>query len=155
LRLRADRHLHEIALMAEDLVLSEDFGDRLVGRPDHEMTARTAALIKLRPRQRRPAALASDPADHLGVRPEERVDRGFSRVGQEAVAVDADGEGVRRLARAAGGLAVEFSERRKPRRFPADDRDRQRQAERAGARDRLRLPPDTIQTGSGCCRARG
>ena len=33
LRLGADLHLHQIALVAEDLVLGEDFGDRLVGRP--------------------------------------------------------------------------------------------------------------------------
>ena len=136
-------------------MLRKDFGDRLVGRPDHQMAARTAALIKLRPRQRRPAALASDAAHHLGVRPEERVDGGFGRVGEEAVAVDADGEGVRRLARAAGGLAVELGERRKPRRFAADDRDREREAERAGARDHCGVPPDAIQTGRGCCNARG
>ena len=51
MRLRADRHLHEIALMAEDLVLGEDFGDRLIRRPDCQMTARTSALVELRPRQ--------------------------------------------------------------------------------------------------------
>ena len=111
LRLRADRHLHEIALMAERLVLGEDLGDRLVRRPDHQMTARTSALIELRPRQRRPAALAADAAHHFRVGREEPVDRGFSRVGEEAVAIDADGKRVRRDARAAARLAVEIGER--------------------------------------------
>ena len=68
MRLGADLHLDEGALVAEDLVLGEDFGDRLVGRPDHQMAAGPKALIELRPGQRRPAALAADAAHHLGVR---------------------------------------------------------------------------------------
>src|SRR5271155_6075506 len=58
LRLGADLHLDEGALVAEDLVLGKDFGDRLAGRPDHQMTAGATALIEYRPRERRPAALA-------------------------------------------------------------------------------------------------
>ena len=134
----ADRHLHEIAVVAKDLVLSEDFGDRLVRRSDHQMSARAAALIELRARQGRPAALAADAAHHLGIGREERVDRGLGRVGEEAVAVDADLELVGRDAGAAARLAIEFRERPESRGLAADDRNRQRQAERAGARDRLR-----------------
>jgi hypothetical protein len=55
----ADRHLHESAIVAKDLVLSEDFGDGLVRRSDDQMSAGPAALIELRARQRRPAALDS------------------------------------------------------------------------------------------------
>ena len=54
-----------------------------VRRSNHQMAAGAAALIELRPRQERPAALAPDPAHHLGVRTEERVDRGFGGVGEE------------------------------------------------------------------------
>ena len=54
------------------------------------------------------------------------------------MAVDADGERVGRDAGAAAGLAVKLGERGKARRLAADDRDRQRQPEHAGARDRLR-----------------
>jgi hypothetical protein len=54
------------------------------------------------------------------------------------VAIDADHEPVRRDSGAAARLAIELRQRCKSRRLPADDRDRQRQAERAGARDRLR-----------------
>ena len=43
-----------------------------------------------------------------------------------------------RDAGAAARLAIEFRQRPKARRLAADDRNRQRQAERAGARDRLR-----------------
>ncbi len=54
------------------------------------------------------------------------------------MAVDPDREFVRRDAGAAACLAVELGQRPEPRGLAADDRDRQRQAERAGARDRLR-----------------
>ena len=50
LRLVADRHLHEIAVVAKNLVLSEDLGGDLIGRSDHQMAAGPAALIELRPR---------------------------------------------------------------------------------------------------------
>ena len=97
--------------MAENLVLSEDFGDRLVRRSDHQVSAGLPALIELRPRQRWPAALAADTAHHLRVGGEERVDRGFRRIGEEAVAVDPDREFVRRDASAAACLAVELGQR--------------------------------------------
>jgi hypothetical protein len=83
LRLVADRHLHEIAIVAENLVLSEDLGDRLSGRSDHQMATGAAALIELRARQGRPAALAPDAAHHLCVRREERLNRGFGRIGEK------------------------------------------------------------------------
>src|SRR5271157_5865437 len=91
LRLCADRHLHQIALMAEDLVLSEDLRHRLVRRPDHQMPARAATCLELRPGERRPAALLADAAHHLGIGLEEGLDRGFGGVGEEAVAVDPEG----------------------------------------------------------------
>jgi hypothetical protein len=138
LRLVADRHLHEIALVMENLVLSEDFGDGLVRRSDHQMSALAPTLIELRARQGRPAALAADAAHYLGVRTEERVDCGFGGVGEEAMTVDADQELVGGDAGAATGLAIELRQWRKARGLAADDRNRQRQAERAGAGDRLR-----------------
>ena len=54
------------------------------------------------------------------------------------MAIDADQELVGRDAGAAARLAIELGQRRKSRRFAADDRNRQRQAEGAGARGRLR-----------------
>ena len=54
------------------------------------------------------------------------------------MAVDSDLELVGRDAGAATRLAIKFRERCEARRLAADDRNRQRQAERAGARDRLR-----------------
>jgi hypothetical protein len=59
LRLAANRHLHESAVVAKNLVLSENFGDGLVRRSDHQMAARATALDELRSRQGRPAALDS------------------------------------------------------------------------------------------------
>ena len=138
MRLRADGHLHQITLAAERVVQSEDFRYRLVGRPDDQMAARTATLIELRPRERRPAALAPDAAHRVGIGREKGLDRGLCRVRQETVAIDSEGESVRRGAGATGGLAVERRQRRKARRLAADDRERERQAERAGASDRLR-----------------
>ncbi len=63
---------------------------------------------------------------------------GFGCVGEEAMTVDPDQKLVGRDARAAASFAVELRKRCKSRRLAADDRDRQRQAERAGAGDRLR-----------------
>ena len=63
------------------------------------MPARTAAHVELRARERRPAALAADAAHHLGVGPEEGLDRRLGCVGEEAVAVDPEGERLRRDAR--------------------------------------------------------
>jgi hypothetical protein len=102
------------------------------------VSARASALIELRPREGRPAALAPDSAHHLGIRREERINRGFSRVGEQAVAINPDLELVRRDAGAATSLPIEFRQRSKPRRLAADDRNCQRQAKRAGARDLLR-----------------
>ena len=138
MRLIADRHLHEVAVVAKDLVVSEDLGDGLVRRSDHQMSALPTALIELRPRQGRPATLAPNAAHHFGIRAEERFDRGFGRIGEEAMAVDSDLELVGRNACATTRLTVKFRERCEARRLAADDRNRQRQAERAGARDRLR-----------------
>ena len=90
MRLMADGHLHEIAIVAKDLVLGEDFGDGLIGRSDDQMAARAPVLIELRARQGRPAALSADAGHHLGVRTEECIDRGFGGVGEEAMAVDPD-----------------------------------------------------------------
>jgi hypothetical protein len=134
---RADRHLHEIPLMAEDFVLTEDLGDRLVGRTDRQMSTRTAADVELRPRERRPAAFAADAAHHFGIGREEGLDRGLGRVGEKAVAIDAELQLLRRNARPAPRLAVKRRQRREPCRLAAYDRDRQRQAERPGACHRL------------------
>ena len=101
LRLGADRHLHEVAVVVKNLVLSEDFRDRFVGRSDHQMSARPAALIELRARQGRPAAFAADAAHHLCVRREKCLDRRFRAVSEKAVAVDPDEKLVGRHAGAA------------------------------------------------------
>ena len=112
------------------------------------MSAPATALIELRARQRRPAALAADAAHDLGVRLEERRDRRFRGVGEEAVAVDPDEQLVGRDAGAAARLAIELGQRREARGFAADDRDRERQAERA-ARDRLRRAAGRDPDGQG------
>ena len=136
--------------MVKNLVLGEDLGDRLVRRSDHQTSAGPAVLIELRPRQGRPAALATDAAHDLGVRTEEGMRSGFGRVGKEAMAIDPDPELIGRDAGAAAGLAVEVRQRSEA--PAADDRNRQRQAKRAGP---IVVPPDAIQTGSGRCSARG
>ena len=58
------------------------------------------------------------------------------------MAVDPQRQLGRILAGALGGLAIEMGHRRETRRLAADDRQRQRQPERAGARDRLRRAAD-------------
>ena len=69
----ADAHLHQIALVAERLVLAQDFLDHLLRRADREMAARRAAGVEMRARGRRPAALAADVGHLRGVAREELV----------------------------------------------------------------------------------
>ena len=47
MRLLADLHLHEIAVVAEDGVLGQDFRDHVVRRADHEMPAGPPAGVEL------------------------------------------------------------------------------------------------------------
>ena len=91
-------------------------------------------------RHRRPAALAADAVHHRGVRRIRLVRRGLRRLGDEAVGVDAH-RGPR-VAHLLGGAAVDLGDRGEALRHAADDRQREREAERAGADRRLRAAAD-------------
>jgi hypothetical protein len=96
---------------------------------------RLAARLEGGAAHRRPAALAADPVHHPGEGGEGDVG-GFLRGGrEEAVRVDAEGRrGSTDLGRRPG---VQLGERLEAGRFAADDRQRHRQAEPAGADRRL------------------
>jgi hypothetical protein len=64
---RADAHLREEALVAEELVLEEDLLRDLLRAADDERAARAAEGVELRGRHRRPPALAPDPVHHRRV----------------------------------------------------------------------------------------
>ena len=84
----------------------------------------------------------ADPVHDFGHRREELVGRGLRVLGDEAVRVDAEPEHRRIVAGAAPGLAVELDERRESLGHAADDRQRHRQTERAGADGGLRRAAD-------------
>src|SRR5882724_10431383 len=69
----ADAHLHQIAPMAERLVLVQDLLDHLFGAADREMALYRQAGVELRARGRRPAALAADSAHLRRIAREELV----------------------------------------------------------------------------------
>lgn len=128
--------------MVEKLLLEQDLVDHLLRAPGHQVAAQVKPGIELGARQRRPAALAPDPAHHGGVRREEGVGGGFRIVGDEAVRIDADLQGIGSVPGAPAGLAIEIDQRRESLRLAANDGERQRQAEGAGARHGLRRAAD-------------
>ncbi len=139
-RQRADAELDQEALVAEDLVLEEDLLDHLLGTADEARAVEVERRVELRARHRRPPALAPDLVHDRLERGERLVGGRLRRVGDEAVRVDAQRR--RRVAVLLRGAAVQLGERREALRLAADDRERHRQAERAGAHDRLRRAAD-------------
>jgi hypothetical protein len=61
---RADAHLGDVALVAEQRVLGQDLLGDLLRRADRERPGRRAQRLILGPARRRPAALAPDPVHH-------------------------------------------------------------------------------------------
>ena len=109
----ADAHLHEIALVAERLVLEQDFLDHLLRAADGEMAA------QLRPASNCARVVGGQPRSrpmrrHLrGVARKELVGGLLRGVGDIAVGVDADRQMRRRRARPrCAACAIEFDERR-------------------------------------------
>ena len=87
----ADAHLHQIALVAERLVLAQDFLDHLLaGCRRRDGRAAMQPGVELRARGRRPAALAADVGHLRGVARKEFVGGRLRGVGDIAVGVDAD-----------------------------------------------------------------
>ena len=106
------------------------FSDDLLRAADSKRAARRAQLVELLARHRRPSPLAPDAVHHPGVGGEELVGRVLRAVGHIGVRVDADRHG--RVVPGIGrGLAVELDQRREALRRAADDREGQREAERA------------------------
>jgi hypothetical protein len=70
------------------------------------------------------------------------VGGGLGALGDEAEHVQPHLQGLRRVPGLGAGPAVEVDERRELPRLAADDRDHQRQPEKAGADERLRRPAD-------------
>ena len=126
--------------MPEDLVLEEDLLGDLLRAADEVRAAQIAAGLELLAGHRRPAALAADAVHHRLQAREGDVGGGLRGVGDEAVRVDAQRQAV--VPGLGGGLAVQLGERREALGLPADDRQRQRQAEHAGAHDRPRRAAD-------------
>ncbi len=123
----AGGHLREVALVAEELVLEQDLLRHLLRAPGGQRSARRAQRHVLLRRHRRPATLAADPAHHGHVVRREVV----PVVAHEGMRVD----GHRQVVVAGLGRrpAVELDQRHEALGLAADDRQRQRQAERAGA----------------------
>ena len=139
---RADAHLADVALVAEELVLEEDLLGDLLGRARGHGAARRAQRLVLRAPGGRPAALAPDAVHHRQVgRGEGRVGLGGGRT-DEGVGVDRNPGLLGLVAGGLRGLAVEVDEWHEALGLAADDREDQRQAERACADDRLRRAAD-------------
>src|SRR3954463_2813777 len=64
---RADAHLRQKSLMAEEPMLEKDFLGHFIGIPHQECTARRTKRIELLSGGRRPAPLAADLRHHIGV----------------------------------------------------------------------------------------
>ena len=131
-----------VALVAEQLVLEEDLLGDLLGAADEvraaqrRATRRTARGVSGGQPRSRPMR-----AHHVGVRAGTIVGGLLRVVGDVAVRVDADRQ-LGSWPAAADRLAVEIDERREALGLAADDRQRHRQAEHAGADDRLRVAAD-------------
>ena len=138
----ADAHLGEEAAVPEDLVLLEDLLDHLLRAADHEGALRRAHDVELLARHRRPSPLAPDPGHHVRVAGVELTRGPLGCLGHIGVRVDADRECRRVVPGAPRGLAVEVDQRPEPLGRTPDDGDRERQAERARAHDRLRRSAD-------------
>jgi hypothetical protein len=80
-RHRTDADLRHKALVAEELVLEEDFLYDLLRAADEERSARRATHLELPAAHRRPPALAADPVHHRGVGGEVLVARLLGRLG--------------------------------------------------------------------------
>ena len=141
-RQRADAHLQQEAVVAEDLVLEEDLLDHLLGLP----TRVRAAQLRSRRRTAR-GVIGGQPRSRpmrfiiAAVGGKNSSAACLRRLGDEAVRVDAERQR-RSWPACVAALAVELDERREALRLAADDRERQRQAEHAGADDRLRRAAD-------------
>ena len=138
----ADADLRQIPVVAEQLVLPQQLLDDLLGGADGQRAARRAQGVVLVAPGGRPTALAADPVHHRQV----GLGEGAVRVGlgcaDEGVGVNRDAGAGRVVTCRGERLAVQVNERRKPFRAAADDRDRERQAETAGAHNGLRRPTD-------------
>ena len=153
----ADADVAEEAVVAEQLVLGED----LLRAPPRACRRAGGRRGRSRRRTARGSSAASPARGRSGSSSASRGRRTrraarWSAVGYVHVRVDPDG-GARGVGLGAPDrLAVELDQRREAGRLPADDRDHQRQAERARrARSKPAVPPTAIHTGSGCCSGRG
>ena len=146
--------------MAEDLVLEEDLLGHLLRAADEVRAAQgRAPASNCGAGHRRPAALAADPVHHRREGGEGVVGGGLRRLGDEAVRVDAERRPRRGRPRAAA-RRWSSAKRREALRLAADDRERHRQAERAGARRptaacRRRRPRPAAGPGPAAGRRRG
>src|SRR5215207_2900298 len=121
-RQRTDADLRHKALVAEELVLVEDFLYNLLRAADDERSARRATHLELPTAHRRPPALLTDPVHHRSVGGKELVTCLLGRLGHEGVRVDADGQPRRVVTGPSRGLTVEPGERHEVLGLAADDR---------------------------------
>ncbi len=129
-----DGHLEvEAGDAAEGFVDVEDLVGHLVRFAYDEGSGRTAEGVELGARGWRPAALFADLGEGLGVAGEEVVGGFGGGVGDVAEHVEADLEGLRGVAGAGTGLAIEIDEGTEAVGLAADDGDHEGQAEDAGA----------------------
>ena len=116
------------------------FSTTSCGAADEVRSAERARRLELVAAHRRPATLAPDLGHHRLERRPRDVCRFLRRVGDEPVRVDAEGRGgAVQLERRP---AVDLGERREALGHAADDRERHRQAERAGPRRRGGIAAD-------------
>ena len=146
---RGDRHLEAEAVdAAEGFAHAQHlFGDG-GGVADQQGAGGLAERFELAAGDGGPAALAADLGEGFGVAGEEIVGGLAVGFGDVAEGVDADLEVFRGMSGAAARLAVEVDERAEAVRLAADDRDHEREAERAGAGEGLRGATDAEPDGN-------
>src|ERR1700733_12137197 len=138
-RQAADVDLRQETLVAEQLALIQDLVDDLLRAADENRAMGCGAFVIIRPRDLLGAILRGGVGEKVaGIVRIKRV-QGVLRVFSDVhVGSDADPECVRVMPGLQSGAPVEIGERRELRRWTADIGERQRQTERAGARDAVR-----------------
>src|SRR5215217_7117375 len=148
-----DAHLHEEAVVPEDLVMEEDLLDDLLRAADEVGAPQRARRVELLARHRRPAALPADAVHH----------RGEGGVGLVAAARDVSAMNPWELMLIAGrGWPISSAARRWISATGAKRSGMPPMIARASGRPSAPartadcgLPPTATQTGSGSCAGRG
>lgn len=138
MRERGDIHLEtEPRDAAESGTVLEDFLSDFIGTADEERAMAADERVKMSARDGRPAALFADLGESVGVTGKKLFGGLLVGGGDVTESVYAHFELLRRMPGGGSGFPIEIDERAEASGLTADDGDHQRQAECAGADERL------------------